>query len=437
MTLSDKILYPLVKVVERAFKSVNVDWYLRNGYPQIARLLGGTGATHTGRSVTEDTAQNCSIVWVCSEVIARTLAWLPLELFERTSEDSRRKAREHPLYKVLRNKSNDRMTALTCRHLLEKWALLRGNGYARKVRRGASGPVIGLIPMHPTEIDKIDIEKNQLVYVLSSTAGLREKTIKQRDMFHVRGPSEDGINGQSVVTLARNSIALAQVQEEYVAKFFAQGGRRPYLLKHPQRFRNDEEFNAFREQWEATYGSADSFFKGPVLEGGLEYQELGFSMEDAQFLGSRQFSVPEICRWFLTQPHKAFDLSRATFSNITHQDLEFVKYTVLYWAVNWEQEIWLQLLSEKEQDKMYAEFNLTALERGDFETRMKGYSTGLQNGIMSIDEARRRENMDALPNKAGQAHHIQLNMQTITGTGEPTAAELAALAKTRQQTPAE
>ena len=45
--------------------------------------------------------------------------------------------------------------------------------------------------------------------------------------------------------------------------------------------------------------------------------------------------------------------------------------------------------------------------------------------------------MDALPNKAGKAHHIQLNVQTISGTGEPTAAELAALAKTRQQTPTE
>jgi HK97 family phage portal protein len=160
-------------------------------------------------------------------------------------------------------------------------------------------------------------------------------------------------------------------------------------------------------------------------------------LEDAQFLESRQFSVPEICRWFLVQPHLAYDLSHATFSNITHQSLEFVKYTVLYWAVNWEQEIWMQLLSEKEQETMYAEFNLTALERGDFETRMKGYSIARQNGLMSIDEARRRENMDALPNEAGQAHHIQLNMQTVPGTGDPTAAELAALAKTRQQTPAE
>jgi hypothetical protein len=61
MTLSDKLLYPLVKVATAAFKSISVDWYKRNGYPQLARLLGGVGPTHTGRSVSEDTAQNCMI----------------------------------------------------------------------------------------------------------------------------------------------------------------------------------------------------------------------------------------------------------------------------------------------------------------------------------------------------------------------------------------
>ncbi len=102
---------------------------------------------------------------------------------------------------------------------------------------------------------------------------------------------------------------------------------------------------------------------------------------------------------------------------------------MLYWLSLFEQEAEAQLLTDGEQGKYYIKHNASALLRADFKTRMEGYSIGLQNGMINPDRVADLEDWDALPNGAGQAYHIQLNMQTLPGTGEPTTAELAAMAK--------
>ena len=82
---------------------------------------------------------------------------------------------------------------------------------------------------------------------------------------------------------------------------------------------------------------------------------------------------------------------------------------------------------------MYAKFNVNAFQRGDFETRVAGYSTLLQNGVLNIDEAREYEDLDPLPEGAGKGHHIQLNMQTVPGSGQPTAAQLVKISSGKVQ----
>jgi len=46
----------------------------------------------------------------------------------------------------------------------------------------------------------------------------------------------------------------------------------------------------------------------------------------------------------------------------------------------------------RDEAKFYVEFNLDGLLRGDFSTRMSGYATGIQNAILTPNEARAQEN---------------------------------------------
>jgi len=95
------------------------------------------------------------------------------------------------------------------------------------------------------------------------------------------------------------------------------------------------------------------------------------------------------------------DLERSSFNNIEQQSLEFVKYCINPWVTRWEQAMWQSLLLPSEKPKMYIKFNLDGLLRGDYETRMKGYSIGIQNGFLCPNDIRKLENLNEIPEEEG------------------------------------
>lgn len=49
----------------------------------------------------------------------------------------------------------------------------------------------------------------------------------------------------------------------------------------------------------------------------------------------------------------------------------------------------------------YARFNVDGLLRGNYESRMQGYATGISNGFLCVNDVRRLENMDLVPDSEG------------------------------------
>ena len=138
----------------------------------------------------------------------------------------------------------------------------------------------------------------------------------------------------------------------------------------------------------------------------MQYKPISLPPEDSQFLSTREFGVEEICRIFRVPPHMVQDLKRATFSNIEHQSIDFVVHTLDPWLVRIEKAIVKDLLLEDEKDQFFPKFNVDGLLRGDYKSRMDGYSVGISTGIISPNEARRKENMPPLPAEEGGDFHI-------------------------------
>jgi hypothetical protein len=133
-----------------------------------------------------------------------------------------------------------------------------------------------------------------------------------------------------------------------------------------------------------------------VLENGIDVHTIGMPNEDAQFLETRSFGIADVARWFNIPPHKLKDLSRATFSNIEHQSLEYVGDTIIPHFVDFEEACEDKLLRDDERDRYFCEFNAEGLLRGDQQSRYAAYQTGINAGFMSRNEARRRENMNPI-----------------------------------------
>lgn len=208
----------------------------------------------------------------------------------------------------------------------------------------------------------------------------------------------DGVKGISPIEQASGTIGLALAAERYGARFFGNGANPGGVLEHPGIIKDPEKL---RESWNKVYMGASNANKIAVLEEGLKYKAIGISPNAAQFLKTRKYQVEEICRIFRVPPHLVCDLDGATFSNIEHQGINFVMHTIRPWLVRWEQAIARCLLSDSERKIYYAKFNVDGLLRGDYQSRMEGYSIGRQNGWLSANDIRKLEDMPPLSEAQG------------------------------------
>ena len=361
------------------------------------------GNTTSGKAVTERSAMQMTAVYSCVRILAEAIAGLPLHLYRYNDKGGKEKAIDHSLYRVLHDEPNPEMSSFVFRETLMTHLLLWGNAYAQIVRNG-KGEVLGLYPLMPNKM-RVDREadgKLWYTYTRSNdeTQTIKGSTVKLRpsDVLHIPGLGFDGLVGYSPIAMAKNAIGMGIACEEYGARFFANGAAPSGVLEHPGTIKDPQKV---RESWNATFKGSSNAHKIAVLEEGMKYTQIGISPEQAQFLETRKFQINEIARIFRVPPHMVGDLEKSSFSNIEQQSLEFVKYTLDPWVIRWEQSLMRLLLSEDEKQEYFIKFNLEGLLRGDYQSRMNGYSIARQNGWMSANDIRELENLDRIPAELG------------------------------------
>lgn len=95
-----------------------------------------------------------------------------------------------------------------------------------------------------------------------------------------------------------------------------------------------------------------------------------------------------------------------------------MKYTLDPWVTRWEQAIHRSLLLESEKTDYFVKFNVDGLLRGDYQSRMNGYSVEIQNSFLSPNDIRSLENMDLIPdNLGGNLYLVNGSMQKLSDVG--------------------
>lgn len=372
----------------------------------MERAISGE-PSRAGVDVSGDTALNVAAVFNAVNIIAGTIASLPLILYRRTGEDGKKRYPDHPLYNVLHNQPNPEMTSYVFREVLQAHLLLWGNAFA-EIRRDRIGRTTELWPMSPPAVKVKRDESRQIYYELEEEPG-RVRILPARDVLHIPGLGFDGRMGYSVLTKAREALGLGLAMEEFQARFYGQGTNVGGVLEHPGHL-SDEAHKRLKKDMDDKHGGLAKSHSVLVLEEGMKYSKTAMPLEDAQFLESRVFQIGEIARWFNLPPHKLKELSKATYSNIEQQQIEFVMDSIRPWAVRWEQHIAWKLLREEERRGLFAEFLLEGLLRGDTKSRMEAYAVMRQNGVINADEWRGLENMNPIGGRAGTLYWKPLNM---------------------------
>ena len=393
------------------------------------------GSTNSGKAVNERTAMQTSAVYACVRVLAEAIASLPLHVYQYTPDftgrpsASKERVSDHPLYYLLHDEPNSEMTSFVFRETLMSHLLLWGNAYAQIIRDGRGHP-LALYPLLPHKVTVSRLPNGELIYSYrldygediykgknaskgSGNTGVhhnntdisKDNTIilRKDEILHIPGLGFDGLVGYSPIAMAKNAIGMALATEEYGAAFFANGAQPGGVLEHPGVIKDPQRV---KDSWNAAYQGSGNANRVAVLEEGMKFQSIGIPPEQAQFLQTRKFQLNEIARIFRVPPHMVGDLEKSSFSNIEQQSLEFVKYTLDPWVVRWEQSLQQALILPNDKGKLFIKFNLDGLLRGDYQSRMKGYSTGIQNGFYSVNDVRQLENMNLIPEEEGGDLHL-------------------------------
>ena len=381
------------------------------------------GPSTAGKTVNEHTALQIAAVYGCVRVLAESVASLPLQVFEETEGGNRRKALDNRLYFLLHDEPNPEMTSATMRETMMAHILLFGNAYAQIIRNGR-GEVLALYPLMPNRVSMERDDKTGQLYYRYSRYDQEPPTMEgntvilmPEDVLHIPGMAMDGLVGMSPIAACRNVVGAGLAADEYSSMYFAHGAAPMGTLEHPGTLKNPEKL---RENWTQVYGGTRNAGRVAVLEEGMKFTPISISPQDSQLLETRKFTVEEICRIFRVPPHMVQSLDRATFSNIEQLSLDFVMYSLMPYLKRWEQALTKSLLNDEEKKRYFIRFNVDGLLRGDYKSRMEGYSIGINNGFLSPNDVRALEGLDMIPAElGGDRFLVQGSMIPLDKVGAP------------------
>jgi HK97 family phage portal protein len=367
-------------------RKANDDGSIRRSVDLFNSLFGWL-STKSGASVNTTTALEVTAVLACVRVIAEGIAQVPLKLFR---EDGRNiaPATEHPLYRLLHRKPNPWMSSYELRETLAIHAALTGNAVSYLNRVPGTGRILEITPFRPNDVQIKRDDNGQPSYTVTAPDGSR-RDIPRTHIWHIRGPSWDGIAGLEIIKYAREAIGLAMATEEAHAGLHKNGARVSgvYSVEGNLTLEQHKQLSAWIEK---SYAGTANAGRIMLMDRAAKFTPQSMTGVDAQHLETRRFQIEEICRAFRVQPIMAgYSDKTATYASVEQMLIAHVVHTLAPWYERIEQSIDCQLLSDKDMERgYYAKFIAEGLMRGAFKDTAESLTKLTTNGILTRNEAR-------------------------------------------------
>lgn len=346
--------------------------------------------TQPTKSVSPDLAMKLSAVYACVYVLSSSVAQLPLHV-KRKSGDKVDTVKDHPAYYLLHDSPNAWQTSYKLREYAQSSVLLYGNAYIHIVRN-KNGEVVSLESLEPW---KVQLLKNGSRYVYAYYGDDKTMSLSPDDVLHIKSLGPSIKTGKSVIQTHAETIGLGLDARKFASGFFG-GNARPAGILSVKTPLNSNAWENFKKMWQTAQEKLRSEEnKTILLPAELDYKALTVSPVDTELLSMMKLNRSEIAGIFNVPAHMINDLEKATFSNISEQTIQFIRFSVMPWVVNWEQELNRKIFTEAERKAGYfVKFNLAGIMRGTAGERATFYHAAITDGWMSRNEARQLEDMN-------------------------------------------
>lgn len=356
-----------------------------------------------------DAALQISSVWRSVEILATTIATLPLFVYE-SKKGQRDLARDSSLWGLLHEAPNGRMTPCEFWTAMLLNIAFRGNGYAR-IDRSANSEAYSLWPMPADQVEPVVLDDGSIVYYYK--IGSDMAVLAEESVLHIKGMG-NGTVGLSKLDYMKATTSEISNSQNAANKLFTTGGKPTGVLMVDSILKKEQREAIQRNFAEMATGSTSRLY---VLEANMKYQQLNLTPEDMQLLQSRHYGVEEIGRWFGV-PSVLINHSNVTAwgSGIYEIVDGFYKFTIRPSLINIEQAIRKRVLTSGQRVRYSVEFNFEGLLRTNLKDRMEVYARAVQNGLKTRNECRQLENDP--PIAGGDDLTVQTNLVPINMLGK-------------------
>ena len=352
--------------------------------------------TEAGTNIDQHQAIKINAFYACVLLISDTISTLPIDSFIRRDGD-RVPYRPQPAW--IQRPDVDLLRSEHYQQVLIS-LLLDGNAFVR-VFRDNSGQVINLVVIDPT---RVTVTRNKVTREIEYIVdGMNETPIRKQDMLHITEMRKAGdLRGMSRVTELKDNLGLSSALQSFASRFFGQGATTSGIIETPQGL-NSDQAKQLVDGFNSRHTGFRKAHKTGLLTGGAKFVRTGVNPDEAQMLDSRKLAIEEVARMFRVPPHMIGITTPGamSYASVEQNNINFVTHTLRPYVAKIE-DAYSALLPQG----AFIKINVDGLLRGDFATRMNGYSIGSQAGFLSVNDIRRFE--DLRPVTGGDVYRVPL-----------------------------
>jgi HK97 family phage portal protein len=338
--------------------------------------------TQSSAFVDYNTAFSVNAVWACVSLISDTVSALPVDTYVRR-DGIAYPYRPKPSWV---SKPDMAMPSVAFWQQTMISLLVDGNAFVR-LFRDDSGTIVNMVILNPVSVH---VSRNALGQKFYTTVSEGSKILSSDDVLHISGsvlfPGE--FRGKSPIDTLKENVGLAISLESFAARFFGQGTLTQGVIEYPGALTAEQAEN-LAKSFDRQHKGFRKAHKTGILSGGAVFKPTTIANDQAQMLDSRRLAVEDIARAYRV-PTDMIGLNNGgqSYNSIEQKQIAFVTHTLRPWLAKLE-----DAFSTLLPDSAYLAFSTDDLLRGDYATRIEGYSKLLQNGVLSTNEVRRKENM--------------------------------------------
>lgn len=356
----------------------------------------------SGTKIDSDTIFQVNAVFSAVSLIADTVSTLPLHAYTRQGD---RRVEMDPRPRWLDRPDVDLPSEAFWNSVVVS-LLLNGNAFIR-VFTNNRGEVATLTVLNPTQVE---VKRTSIGRLSFKVEGEDRPLTSEQIIFIPDLVSPGKVKGVSRVEALKESFGLALALERFAATFFGQGTNLSGIIEFPGAL-TKEQASDLASGFDNRHKGWKRGHKTGILTGGATFKPTQIDPQQSQAIEARRMAVEDIARAFNVPPHLLGLPGTTSYASVEQNNLAWVTHGLRPILTKIEGAFQPLLMRSPNGENAFLKFNLDGLLRADIQSRFSAYSTALQGGFMTINEARALE--DLAPQADESANIVRVPLANV------------------------